>query len=98
MDISRIDHLMHPVMPVDATWRPMHALTIARHYAIAFGIAVRPTIERSAAIILRALIWIAVLAFIAFVVWVLQADGSASGLPGASPWGPSTGVLHAAGK
>jgi hypothetical protein len=98
VDISRTEHWVHPVMPMDATWRPMHALTIARHYAIAFGIAIRPTVERTVPIVLRTLVWIAVLAVIAFIVWVLQADGSANGLQAASPWGPDSGVLHSSGK
>jgi hypothetical protein len=89
---------MHPVMPMDATWRSMHVLTIARHYAIAFGIAIRPAVERSVPIALRTLVWVAIIAVIAFIVWVLQADGSTNGLQAASPWGPGSGVLHSSGK
>ena len=98
MDISRTENWMQPVMPMDASWRPMHAWTIGRHYAIALIVAMRPAFDRIMPIVLRALVGIAVLMVMAFVVWVLQGDSSAGGLQTTSPWGPGSGVLQASGK
>ncbi len=79
------------------SWRPMQVLTIARHYAVAFGIAMRPVAERTVPMVLKILIWVAILALVAFIIWALTGDGGANSLQGAGVWGPGPGLVQGSG-
>ena len=98
MDISRPENWLHPAMPVDAALRPGLWLRFARDYITSLIIALKPGIARIVPIALKTLIFMLVIAMIALIVWVLQADTPATGLASANPWSPNANVLVTSGK
>ena len=98
MDISRPENWLHPAMPMDAALRPGPWLALARDYVTAFAVSVKPALVRIGPILLKSLVFMLVVAVIALIVWVLQADTSATGLASGNPWSPNANVLLTSGK
>ena len=98
MDISRPECWLRPAMPVDAALRPGLWLGFARDYVAALIISLKPGLVRIGPIVLKTLIFTLIVATIALIVWVLQADTSATGLASGNPWSPNANVLLVSGK
>ena len=98
MDISRPENWLHPAMPVDAALRPGLWLKFARDYITSLIIASKPGVARIGPIALKTLIFMVIVAMIALVVWVHQAETSATGIASGNPWSPNANVLLTSGK